>query len=77
MTLDGASHSPAFTPARFIVAVAAAALAGNVYLLLGDALAPEQVASKRSTTPSSVEAARGQLPGEISVHPDPTRWKGQ
>ena len=29
------------------------------------------------TTPSSVQAARGHLPGEPSVHSDPLRWKAK
>lgn len=63
MTFDGSSRHPVLTPARFVCAVAAAAVAGNMYLLLEDALTARQAAT-RSNVPSSVEAARGYLPGE-------------
>lgn len=53
-----------FSPARLALLVAAAGVLGNLYFMLGDALASKVGASARSAIPSSVEAARGRFPGE-------------
>lgn len=66
-----------FTPARIALAAAVAAVAGNLYLLAGDALAPEASASARSTTPSSFQAARGHLPGEPKANAEAQRRRSQ
>ncbi len=66
-----------FKPARMAIAIAAAAVVANLFLMLGDALAPQAGASARSATPSSVEAARGRFPGESKANTDAQRWKSQ
>jgi hypothetical protein len=63
------------TPARTAMAVAAAAVAGNLYLMLADALlAPPSSAAARFQAPSSDQAVRGRLPGEPKTNRDVQRW---
>lgn len=63
------------TPAAVALAVAAAAVAGNLYLMAIDALAPQSSAAARFKAPSSDQAARGRLPGEPKSSRDVQRWK--
>jgi hypothetical protein len=65
------------TPVRAALAVAAAAVAGNLYLLTADALAPQSSASVRHKSPSIDQAARGRLPGEPKSSRETLRWKTQ
>lgn len=65
------------TPARAALAVAAAAVAGNLYLMAVDALAPQSSALVWFKAPSSDQAARGRLPGEPKLSRDLQRWKAQ
>lgn len=65
------------TLARAALAAAAAAVAGNVYLMAADALAPQSSAAVRFKAPSIDQAARGRLPGEANLSRDGERWKGQ
>lgn len=63
------------TPARIVLAVAAAGVIGNLCLMLADALAPQTNATARPMAPSSVEAMRGRFPGEPRLNRDTPRWK--
>jgi hypothetical protein len=65
------------TPARAALAVAAAAVAGNLYLVAADAMAPQSSASVRFKAPSSDQAARGRLPGEPKSSRDLPRWNAR
>lgn len=70
------TYRPVLTPARVAWLVAAVAVAGNLYLVLGDALASAsgsgvQVSSSAS---SCVEAVRGRYPGESLAQIDTQTW---
>lgn len=62
-------------PARVALAVAAGAVVGNLYLIAIDALAPQSSAAARFEAPSTIQAARGRLPGEPRWRPDLQRWE--
>lgn len=51
-------------PGRATLAVAAGAVIGNLYLIASEALAPQPSAAARFEAPSTIQAARGRLPGE-------------
>jgi hypothetical protein len=52
------------TPGSIALAVAAAAVAGELYLMVADAQTPQSRTSMWLKAPSSDQAARGRLPGE-------------
>lgn len=61
------------TPARTVLALAAAGVIGNLCFMLGDALSSQVSASARSSVPSSIEAARGRFPGEPTLYKNTQR----
>lgn len=73
------TYRPVLTPARVAWLAAAVAVAGNLYLVLGDALASAsasgmQVSSSASSASSCVEAVRGRYPGEPLAQIDTQTW---
>jgi hypothetical protein len=55
---------PLLSPARVAWVAAALAVAGNLYLVLGDALAGAAGVQVSSSATACLEAARGRYPGE-------------
>lgn len=72
------TYRPVLTPARVAWLVAAVAVAGNLYLVLGDALASASASGSgvqvSSSASSCVEAVRGRYPGESLAQIDTQTW---
>lgn len=68
------TYRPVLTPARVAWVVAAVAVAGNLYLVLGDALASASGVQVSSSASSCVEAVRGRYPGEPLAQIDTQTW---
>lgn len=62
-------------PARVALAVALCAVAGSLYLIAVEVLAPQSSAAGRLDAPSAIVAARGPHPGEPSWHRELQRWE--
>lgn len=70
------TYRPVLTPARVAWLAAAVAVAGNLYLVLGDALASASASGMQvsSSASSCIEAVRGRYPGEPLAQIDTQTW---
>jgi hypothetical protein len=68
------TYRPVLTPARVVWVAAAVAVAGNLYLVLGDALASAAGVQVASSATACAEAVRGRYPGEPLAQTDTQTW---
>ena len=64
------SRRPFFSPARISTAIAAIAVSGNLYLMIGDARASQAGAFTAPLVTACAEALRARYPGELGVEYD-------